>query len=169
MVEIEIVALGESNHYSVGVVTVTKDGDVNFVPKINGVQCHFSRLHNGQRHMKIFDGEGKMMETYELGKGLHIKDFRGIESLPAQSFALNTLKPKPRKKGVQKRADGCFMIEMRDYKSSTFNLHTFIFTKDSKEKMEELVKKHRKIASYLFVNCHPMIAMVALNSDSQGK
>ncbi|MFH1393799.1 MAG: hypothetical protein ABII71_06180 [Candidatus Micrarchaeota archaeon] len=166
MADIDIVALGKSRPFSVAKVTVSKEGDVHFIPMMKGVQCHFSRLHDGSRHMKIFDGNGKLQETHELSRGAPVSRLRGVETLPAQAFRMEQLEPLPRKKG-QKAPEGLFKIEMRDYSNSTFSLHTFLFREEGREMVQDMLGKYRKVASYMYMESSPMIAMLALDAEER--
>ena len=51
--EVKIVAIGEKDTYSVGAVTISKEGDVYIIHKIKGQDFHESRHASGELHWKM--------------------------------------------------------------------------------------------------------------------
>ena len=77
MKRIEIIAIAKEKIYSVGYVTISKDGDVYLIHKAAGSDMHTSRHASGKMHWK-----SRINNLFqEIRKGVPIKDFKGIEFL----------------------------------------------------------------------------------------
>lgn len=161
MKRIEIVAIGKDKIYSVGYVTISKDGDVYQIHKAFGSDMHTSRHASGSMHWK-----SRTVNLYqEIRKGVPIKDFKGIEFLGSTGFGLNSL-PELYTESKMKKCNGIFAVDMREYKDAAFNMSVAILTKEGLPRLFDSWQKMKKRQIYLFTDSHPMIAITV--ADAKG-
>ncbi len=140
--------------YSVGYVTISKNGDVYYIYKWGRSDMHLSRHASGEGHWKS--------ERYdfhqEIRKGAPIRDFKGIEFLGTTGFGLDSL-PELYTEYKMKKCDGIFAVDMRNFKDAAFNMSIAILTKEGLSNLYDSWQKLKKRQIYLFTDCHPMIAI----------
>jgi len=161
MKRIEIIAIAKEKIYSVGYVTISKDGDVYLIHKAAGSDIHTSRHASGKMHWKSPSNSF----FQEIRKGVPIEDFKGIEFLGTWAFGLDSL-PELFTKSKMKKCNGIFAIDMREYKDAAFNMSVTIFTEEGLISLFNSSKNLKKRQIYLFTDSHPMIAIMV--ADAKG-
>ncbi|ODS42722.1 MAG: hypothetical protein MSIBF_05340 [Candidatus Altiarchaeales archaeon IMC4] len=145
--------------FSVGSVEVGKNGDVYIIhDSRHEFQCHTSRHASGKVHWTSND------ERFckKIRDGLPIKDFKGLEFLETHSFGLDML-PGHFNDYSMSKYDGIFTIDMRAYKNSAFNLFIYMLTDEGYSQLFDNLKKFKKRQLTIFLDSHPMIALVAVD------
>lgn len=152
---IEIIAVGLKKIYSAGKICITPKGDVYYAYKLrNDKGSHISRHRDGTLWMS---GQDKV----QIRKLKNISDFSGLEFIGTHGFGLNSL-PLIYEEYKLKKSDGIFAIDMRNYEDGRFNLNIAIFTEEGLPKLLNSFKWGHKKQFYLYTDCNPKIAIVAL-------
>lgn len=164
MVRIEIIATGEDKIYSVGAISVSKNGDVYVIHKTAGSDFHTSRHADGKMHWK-----SRQYNFFQkIREGIPIKDFKGIEFLGTHGFGLDSL-PQLYKEYRMKKCNGIFAIDMREYKQASFNMSIAILTEEGLPSLYTSWKNLKKRQIYIFTDCHPMIAVTIADAKVGAK
>lgn len=161
---IEIVAIGKEKAYSVGAVVISQKGDVYVIHKIIGTDFKTSRHTSGQRHWKSI----KNKIFTKLSNSKPINDFKGIEFLGTWGFGLESL-PHLHKEYKMKKCNAIFVIDMRDYTKTAFNMFIAILTKEGLPMLNQLWEKHKKTHTFVFAESHPMVAITIADVSSTEK
>jgi hypothetical protein len=161
MTRIEIIAIDKDKIYSVGYVTISKDGGVFLILKAGGSDMHISRHASGSLHWKSETCNFKQ----EIRKGVPIEAFEGIEFIGGSAFGLNSL-PELFTEYKLKKCNGIFAIDMREYKDAAFNMSLAILTKEGLPILYDSWQKMKKRQIYLFTDSHPMIAITVAYAKS---
>lgn len=159
MTKIEIIAIGENKIYSVGYVTIARDGGVFQIHKTGGSDMHTSRHASGSLRWT------SETNSQEIRKGVPIKAFKGIEFLGTHGFGLNSL-PELYSEYKMEKCNGIFAVDMREYKDAAFNMSVAILTKEGLPRLFDSWQKMKKRQIYLFTDSHPMIAITV--ADAKG-
>lgn len=159
MVEIGVVALGETGIYLVGVVRVTRKGDAYNVVLFRHGEHHTSRHADGKRHTKTRISNKKKPLCYNLKKSVPIENFQGIEFLGTHCFGLDSLPSLFENYELKKEYDGIFAIDMRRYRNYAFNLHVALLTEESLPKLLKNPLRAEKRQIYVYPDSRPMIAI----------
>lgn len=162
MPKIEIIAVGLKKIYSAGKIHITSKGDVYYAYKLkNDKGAHTSRHRDGTLHWKF--GKDKI----PIRKLKDISDFSGLEFIGTHAFGLNSL-PQIYEEYKLKKSDGIFAIDMRNYEEGRFNLQIAIFTDEGLPKLLNSSEWGHKKQFYLYTDCNPKIAIVALEVKKNG-
>jgi len=136
-----------------------------FFSNIKQFDHHVSRHASGEVHVTYGAKSTRSKRYSALGNRMPIKDFRGIEFLGTRAFGLGSL-PLLHKEYRVKKCSGIFVVDMRDYSKAVFNMLIAILTKEGLPTLLEQVNKHRKVHTYIYSDCHPMIAIVIFDAKS---
>ena len=161
MTKIEIIAIGEDKIYSVGYITISRDGGVFLIHKSLASDMHASRHASGSLRWTSATNNF----SQEIRKGVPIKGFKGIEFLGTSGFGLNSL-PELYTEYKMKKCNGIFAVDMREYKDAAFNMSVAILTKEGLSRLYDSWQKMKKRQIYLFTDSHPMIAITV--ADAKG-
>lgn len=142
--------------YSAGKIHITPKGDVYHIFKHKGDKgFHASRHTDGKLHWKSRTTKRHIRNLKS------INDFSGFEVITTQGFDLESL-PNIFDEYKIKKSDGIFAIDMRSYEKGRFNLSVAIFTDEGIPTLLNSFPFGHKKQIYLYTNCNPKIALIAL-------
>ena len=156
---IEIVAIGEKEAYAVGAIVISPKGDVYITHKMKDSNFHTSRHASGELHWK----SQKEKISKKIRDRTPIEGFKGLENLGTWAFGLKSL-PKLHEEYNVKQCSGIFIFDMRDYSEAAFNLSISMLTKEGLQILSKLWKKLAKAHTYVYSDCHPMIAITVFDA-----